>query len=226
MRRAGTLSLSGYASTARVQNDPSPMILSHDGHTPRIDPSSRVAPNAIVCGDVEIGPNCTIGFGAVLTAESGPIRIGCNVVIMENAIVRGVRGQEMSLGDNVLIGPHASLSGCTIEDEVFVATGAAIFNGAIVGARAEIRINAVVHVDTNVPANNTVPIGWVAVGSPARIFPPSAHDELWLEQEKLNFPKVVFGVDRPKVDESMMSEVMPKYAGALRRLHSRDEEAS
>lgn len=47
------------------------MIMEHAGAMPAIDATTRVAPNATVCGDVTVGPNCSIGFGVVLTAESG-----------------------------------------------------------------------------------------------------------------------------------------------------------
>ena len=146
----------------------------------------------LFAGDVEIGPNCSIGFGAVLTAESGSIRLASNVVIMESAVIRGIHNNKVDIGDNVLIGPRASLAGCRIESNVFLATGVTVFNGALIGAGAEIRVNAVVHIQTHVPNNMTVPIGWVAVGNPAKIYPPSAHDEIWTVQQTLNFPALCF----------------------------------
>ena len=50
------------------------MLIEHDGAQPRVHPSAYVAPNAVLCGDVEIGADCRILFGAVLTAEDGPVR--------------------------------------------------------------------------------------------------------------------------------------------------------
>ena len=109
---------------------------------PRIAASARVAPNAVVDGDVTIGENCSIGFGAVITAESGPVVIGRNCVIMDTAVLRGIRGNPLTLGDNVLVGPRAYLTGCTIAENAFLATGATVFNGARIGARAEARHGA------------------------------------------------------------------------------------
>jgi carbonic anhydrase/acetyltransferase-like protein (isoleucine patch superfamily) len=86
---------------------------------------------------------------------------------MENAVLKAGRRAPLSLGNNVLIGPRAYLSGCTIEDEVFLATGSTVFNQAVIGRRAEVRIGGVVHVRTRVRPDETVPIGWVAVGDPA-----------------------------------------------------------
>lgn len=174
------------------------MLIEHDGKRPAIDPSARIAPSAVICGDVSLGPGTSVGFGAVLTAESGPIAVGANCVVMENAVLRGTRRHPLRIGDHVLIGPRAYLTGCTVGDCAFLATGCAIFNGAVIGARAEVRINATVHLLTSLPADATVPIGWVAVGDPASILPPERHNDIWAIQKPLDFPKVIFGVDRPK----------------------------
>ena len=193
------------------------MLIEHSGKRPVIDPTSRIAPTAVICGDVTVGPNTSVGFGAVLTAESGPIVVGRECVIMENAVIRGTKRHPATIGDHVLIGPGAYLSGCAIRDCAFLATGSRVFNGAIVGARAEVRINATVHLLTRLPEDATVPIGWVAVGNPPRILPAEAHDEIWAIQEPLNFPKEIFGVDRPKPGDTRMPEIMARYCRALSR---------
>ena len=127
------------------------MILEHGGATPVIDPTARVAPNATVCGTVTIGPNCSIGFGAVLTAESGPIVLGANCVVMDTAVIRGVRGRPVTTGDYVLVGSRGYLPSCPVAEDAFLATGATVFNGARICARAEVRINGVVHLRTVLP---------------------------------------------------------------------------
>ena len=193
------------------------MLIEHDSKRPCVDATARVAPTAVVCGDVTIGPNCSIGFGAVLTAESGPIILGANGVVMENAVIRGVRRHGVEIGDNVLVGPRAYLTGCSVEDDVFLATGATVFNGARIGARSEVRINGVVHVRSQLPPDSMVPIAWVAVGDPARVLPPERHDEIWAIQETLDFPGTVFGVGRPASGKTIMPTVMPRYARALAR---------
>lgn len=198
------------------------MILEHEGVLPRIDPSCRIAPNAVISGDVTIGANCSIGFGAVLTAESGPIRLGDNVVVMDTAVLRGVRSDPLLIGSNVLAGPRAYLTGCTIEDDVFLATGVTVFNGALIGARSEVRVNAIVHLRTHLSPDSMVPLGWIAVGDPARLLPPEKHEEIWAIQKELDFPGYVFGVERPAPGKTMMPEVMPRYAHALVARHAND----
>lgn len=200
------------------------MIIEHGGKRPAIHPSSRIAPNAVVCGDVTIGENCSIGFGAVLTAESGPIVIGKNVIVMDTAVLRGVKSAPLRIGDNVLVGPHAYLTGCIVEDEVFIATGATVFNLAVLKKGSEVRINGIVHLRTVLPEGATVPLGWIAVGNPASILPPEKHEEIWAIQRALDFPKTVFGVERPPEGESLMPGVMPRYAKALAHWHAQDRE--
>jgi carbonic anhydrase/acetyltransferase-like protein (isoleucine patch superfamily) len=150
----------------------------------------------VVCGDVSIGPRTHVAFGAAIVSHGCPVVIGTQSIIRENAIIRATATQPVRIGDNVLVGPHAAVYGCTVEDEVFLATGVTIFHEARIGKRAEVRINRVLHVKGVLPANALVPIGWVAVGDPAEILPPSEHDKIWAIQKPLNFPSTVYGVER------------------------------
>ena len=172
------------------------MILSHAGKTPEIDPSAVVAPTATICGDVTIGPNCRIMHGAAVIAEGGHINLGEQCIVFENAVIRSNQNHSTEIGKYCLIGPNAHVVGCTLEDSVFIATGAAIFHGARACEGSQVRINGVLHIKSRLEAGAMVPIGWVAVGDPARIFPPDRHDEIWAIQKPLNFPLTVYGYDR------------------------------
>lgn len=185
------------------------VLIEHEGRRPRVAESAYVAPTAVLCGDVTIGEESRILFGAVLTAEGGAIEVGRRCIVMEQALVRGRTGHPVRLDDHVLVGPHAHVNGAVIERDVFLATGVSVFPGARVGAGSEVRINAVVHVNSRLRGLTTVPIGWIAVGDPARLFPPGAHEELWRVQQAMDFPRTVFGLDR---DELTMEEVARRYA--------------
>ncbi|MEU7296051.1 gamma carbonic anhydrase family protein [Streptomyces exfoliatus] len=137
-----------------------------------------------------MGAGCRVLFGAVLTAEGGPVELGEGGIVMENAVLRGTRRDPLVLGRRVLVGPTSYLTGCRVEDEVFLATGTRVFNGARIGTRSEVRINGIVHLRTVLPADSTVPIGWVAVGDPVRILPPEDHDGIWAVQRDLDFPRL------------------------------------
>jgi carbonic anhydrase/acetyltransferase-like protein (isoleucine patch superfamily) len=187
------------------------MLIEHEGARPQIAASAYVAPTAVVCGDVSIGDDARILFGAVLTADGGPVTIGARTIVMENAVVRGRRGHPAWIGDHVIVGPHAHVNGASIEENAFLATGVSIFPGARVGAGAEVRINGVVHVNSVLPPDGIVPIGWVAVGDPVRVFPPEKHERIWEIQESLDFPTTVFGIPRAPAS-SLMPEATRRYA--------------
>jgi carbonic anhydrase/acetyltransferase-like protein (isoleucine patch superfamily) len=191
------------------------MLLEHHGKRPTIDPSAYVAPTATVCGDVTIGPESCVLFGAVIVGEGGPVTVGSQCVVMENAVVRGVLRHPVVLGDHVLVGPHAHLSGCRVENDVFIATGASIFNGAVIGRRSTIRINGVVHIRTHLPPDTVVPIGWVALGEPAQLLSPQGHDEISALLAEANFARTVFGDEPAARGATRMPERMARYAKAL-----------
>jgi carbonic anhydrase/acetyltransferase-like protein (isoleucine patch superfamily) len=191
------------------------MLIRHRGAEPTIHPNAYVAPSAVVVGDVRVGAGARILHGAVLTAEDGRVEIGENTVIMEHALVRGREGHPAAIGASVMVGPHAHLNGTTVEDRAFIATGAALFPGSRVGAGAEVRIHGVVQVNSIVDAGEIVPIGWVAVGSPARILPPERHEDIWSVQRELDFVGTVYGVG-PDVPMDEIMRQQSEYYGSHR----------
>jgi carbonic anhydrase/acetyltransferase-like protein (isoleucine patch superfamily) len=191
------------------------MLIQHRGKAPQVHSSAYVAPTAVLCGAVRVGADARILFGAVLTAEDGEVRVGDRTVVMENALVRGRAGHASIIGDDVLVGPHAHLNGAQVGDGCFLATGAALFPGSIVGAGAEVRIHGVVQVNTVLPPCEVVPIGWVAVGDPARIFPPGQHEQIWAIQESLDFPGTVYGLARNTPATERMSRQAAWFASHL-----------
>jgi carbonic anhydrase/acetyltransferase-like protein (isoleucine patch superfamily) len=184
------------------------MLIEHRGERPVVPESAYVAPSAVLCGRVVLGERARVLHGAILTAEDGEVRTGADVVVMEHALVRGRDGHPAVLGDAVLVGPHAHVNGARVEDEVFVATGAAHFPGSVAGAGAELRVHSVLHANSVLAPGTVVPIGWIAAGDPARLFPPERHDELWEVQRELDFPGTVYGVARG----TPMREIMRRQA--------------
>lgn len=194
------------------------LFVRHRTKSPRVAESAYIAPTAVLCGDVTVGPHSRVLFGAVITAEGGPVVIGAQCVIMENAVVRGVPRHPTRLGDHVLVGPHATLTGCVIEGDTRIATGAVVFNGARVEVGAEIEFHAVVHVNTVVPAGTTVPMGWFAGGDPAQLVAPGDREAIRELMGPLDYAGTVFGVGG---SDSGMPDIARRYSRAL-ALHNRD----
>jgi carbonic anhydrase/acetyltransferase-like protein (isoleucine patch superfamily) len=151
-------------------------------------------------------------FGARVIAEGGSIKVGSECIVMENAVLRSSATHWLSIAANCLVGQNAHVVGSTIEKEVFLATGCAVFHGSHIGAGAEVRINGVVHLKTRLAPGAIVPIGWVAVGDPAQMFPASEHDAIWKVQEPLNFPLTVYGFER---SEASMAKITHRLSQAL-----------
>lgn len=106
------------------------MLAEHLGKRPVIDPEAVIAPTAVISGDVHIGSGSVVLAGAVITSQGAPVRIGQRCIVMENAVLRGAGRYPCTLGNHVLIGPHAHIAGATVNGCAFVATGASVFNGA------------------------------------------------------------------------------------------------
>lgn len=191
------------------------MLLEHRGQRPTVHKSAYVAPSAVLCGAVVLGEGSRVLHGAVLTAENGEVHLGVNSVVMENALVRGRADHPALIGDAVLVGPHAHVNGATVEDEVFIATGAALFPGSVAGAGAELRINSVLQVNSRLEPGAVLPINWIAVGDPAQLFSPDQHEALWEVQQTLDFPGTVYGVPRGTPMREIMSRQSTYYGSHL-----------
>jgi carbonic anhydrase/acetyltransferase-like protein (isoleucine patch superfamily) len=193
------------------------MVVEHRGHRPRIDPTAWIAPNAVISGNVVIGPRVRILYGAVLTAEGRqPLTVGQDCVIMEQTVLRAAGRWSLELGDYVLVGPHAHLSGCSVGSGSFIATGAMVFNGARLGTSCVVALEGKVHVETDLPDGTFVPIGFIAIGRPGRVYPPGDAPAVHEELNRIGFLRQVFGVDpagRSRIE--VMTDVMTRYTRAL-----------
>jgi carbonic anhydrase/acetyltransferase-like protein (isoleucine patch superfamily) len=190
------------------------MRIRHASKQPVVDPTAWIAPDATLCGDVRIGAGARVMHGARIIAEAGGrIEVGRDCIVLENAVVRATARHNCFIGDFCLIGPHAHVVGARLAGRVFIATGASVFHGAELAENVEVRINGVVHLKTSLAAGATVPIGWIAVGDPAQLFPPDRHDEIWAVQRPLNFPHWVYGVDRDAPDA--MAQITRAMSRAL-----------
>lgn len=130
---------------------------------PRIDPTAFVHPDAVVIGDVEIGPASSIWPGAVLRGDNGGIRIGARTSIQDGTVVHCIPPVPTVVGDECVIGHIVHLEGCTIEDGALVGNGAVVLHWAVVRTGALVGSNAVV------PDRMEVPTGMMALGVPAKL---------------------------------------------------------
>ena len=139
---------------------------------PSIDESAYVHPDAVVIGNVTIGPNASVWPGAVLRGDDGAIRVGARTSIQDGCVLHTTADHPTVGGDDCVIGHLVHLEGCTIEDASLVGNGAIVLHRVVVHSGAIVAANSVVLDDTDVPA------GALAVGSPAAIKPGRARSEM------------------------------------------------
>jgi len=132
--------------------------------TPSLPEEGRywVAPNAQVIGQVTLGADAGIWFGAVVRGDNEPIEIGERTNIQENTVLHVDPGFPMKIGNDCTIGHNAILHGCTIGDATLVGMGATIMNGAKIGRGCLIGANALITEGKQFPDNSLI------VGSPAK----------------------------------------------------------
>jgi len=138
-------------------------VYAYRGVKPTICPTSYVAKNATVIGNVEIKGNVAVLFNSVVRADNDKITIGANSNIQDGCILHTDDGIQLTLGDNVSVGHLATLHGCTIGDNTIVGMGATIMNRAVVGKNCIIGANALILEGKVIPDNSIV------VGSPAKV---------------------------------------------------------
>ena len=122
-----------------------------------------VAPTATVVGDVEIGEDVGIWFGAVLRGDNEPIVLGARTNIQESVMIHNDLGFPVTIGPGCTIGHHAIIHGCTIGENSLVGMGTTILNGARIGNNCLIGANALVTEGKEFPDNSLI------VGAPAKV---------------------------------------------------------
>jgi carbonic anhydrase/acetyltransferase-like protein (isoleucine patch superfamily) len=141
------------------------VILTFGGKTPRVHPAAFIAPTAVLIGDVEVGADASIWFGAVLRADDPRhgIRIGARTSVQDNCVLHvSARGPTL-VGDDVTVGHGAVFESCEIRNGVLIGMNAVILHDAVIEEEALVAALSVVAAGTRVPARTMV------AGAPARV---------------------------------------------------------
>ncbi len=139
---------------------------------PEISSTSFVHPDAIVIGQVTIGPESTVWPAAVLRGDHGRIHVGARTSIQDGAVIHCTAELDTTIGDRCTVGHLAHLEGCVVEDGALVGSGATVLHRVRVGAGALVAAQALLAPGTQVPA------GALARGIPARIVEGGADPDL------------------------------------------------
>ena len=180
----------------------------------QIGRDSYIAPSAVVCGEVTLGPQCSVWHGAVIRGDEAPITLGAQTNVQDNAVLHVSAQHPVVLGAGVTVGHGAIVHGCTVGDNTLVGMGSIILDGAVVGSDCIIGAGALVTRGTRIPD------GSVAFGSPARVVKPmteaniaanrqNALEYVRLAGEALSYEaaKPRTGVERPTSEGTSSMEI-------------------
>lgn len=155
------------------------IVRPYRGLAPRLAPTVYLAPTAAVIGDVEIGEDSSVWYGAVLRGDVGKIRIGARTNVQDLACLHmSLDRSDAVIGDDVTIGHNAVIHGAVIEAGALIGIGAILLDNASIGAEAMVAAGAVV------PAKMIVPPRTLARGQPARVVRDLTEEE-WQLGKKL-----------------------------------------
>jgi carbonic anhydrase/acetyltransferase-like protein (isoleucine patch superfamily) len=131
-----------------------------------IHPTAFIAPGAVVLGDVTIGEDASVWYGAVVRGDMAPIVIGAQTNLQDGTIVHVDEGVPCTIGRRIGVGHCVILHGCTVEDECLIGMGSILLNGVRIGTGSVVAAGAVIPEGMQVPPRSLV------MGVPGRIVRP------------------------------------------------------
>jgi carbonic anhydrase/acetyltransferase-like protein (isoleucine patch superfamily) len=147
-----------------------------DDLTPVVPDSAWVADSAAVIGEVVLGEQASVWYGAVLRGDMARIRIGRGSNVQDNSVLHVDAGVDLTIGEDVTIGHQVMLHGCTIGDGSLIGIGAVVLNHARIGR------NCIVGAGSLVTEGKEFPDGSLIVGSPARVLRPLTPEQVAANQ--------------------------------------------
>lgn len=146
---------------------------SYGGLKPKIGKNVFIAENATVIGDVEIGEDSSVWFGAILRGDVNYIRVGRCTSIQDGTVVHVTnRTHPTVIGSYVTVGHGVKLHGCTVKDNCLIGIGAIILDGAVIGE------NSIVAAGTLVPPGKEFPPNSLIMGFPAKVKRELSEEEI------------------------------------------------
>ncbi|MBM4121323.1 MAG: gamma carbonic anhydrase family protein [Nitrospira sp.] len=159
------------------------MIRTFQGIKPTIAKSAYIEDTAVVIGDVVIGEESSVWFNAVVRGDVHSIRIGNRTNVQDLCMLHVTHDTHpLIIGDDVTVGHHVVLHGCTVKDRVLIGMGAIIMDGAVIGENCVVGAGALVTEGTIVPPKSLI------LGSPAKVKRPVIDEELaWIKESAQNY---------------------------------------
>lgn len=149
-----------------------PLVVTMDGVTPTLGRDVFVAPNATLIGQITLGDETSVWFGAVLRGDVGTITVGARTNIQDLTMIHMTGGlTNTSIGEDCTVGHSVVIHGCTIGNRCLVGMGTIVLDGAVVGDDCLIAAGSLIAPRTVIPAGSFV------VGRPAKVLRPATVPE-------------------------------------------------
>ncbi|MFP5335954.1 MAG: gamma carbonic anhydrase family protein [Actinomycetes bacterium] len=142
-------------------------VYAYEGKRPQVAADAYVHPDAVLIGDVRIGPEASVWPGAVLRGDCGHISVGARTSVQDGTVVHTTEEWPTVIGEDCVVGHNAHLEGCIVESRCLVASMSTVLNRCRIGSYSIVGAGAVVTEGTTVPERSLV------VGVPARVRPLS-----------------------------------------------------
>jgi phenylacetic acid degradation protein len=160
-------------------------IYAFDGIVPVVDPAAFVHPDAIVIGDVIVGPEVFIAPTASLRGDMGRLVVERGANLQDGCVMHGFPGKDCVVEEDGHIGHGAILHGCRIGRNALVGMGAVVMDGATVGDSAFVAAMAFVKAGFVVPPRTLV------AGIPAKVVRPLGDGEIaWKRQGTVEYQEL------------------------------------
>ena len=138
-------------------------VYSLDNGSPQIGENVYIANTATVVGDILLGDNVGIWFGAVLRGDNERISVGDGTNIQDCCVLHSDPGCPLNIAANVTVGHKAVLHGCTVEKNSLIGINSVILNNARIGQ------NCIIGANTLIADGKVIPDNSLVVGSPGRV---------------------------------------------------------
>lgn len=139
-------------------------IVPFQNHTPAINPTTFIAPDAWIIGNVEVGERTSIFFNTVIRGDIQKITIGTGSNLQEHVLVHSSHEMDpVTIGNDVTVGHRAIIHGCTLENCVLIGMGATILDNAVIGAYSIIGAHSLIPKGVKIPPRSLV------MGTPGKV---------------------------------------------------------
>jgi len=145
------------------QRFPRAIVDRYLGKLPVIGAHAMISAGAALVGEVRLGDDVSVWYGAVLRGDLAPVTVGARSNVQDGTVVHVADDGPCEIGADVVVGHRAMLHACRVEDACLIGMQATVLDGAVIGAGSVVGAGALVTARTVIPPRSLV------LGAPAKV---------------------------------------------------------